>query len=83
MKPAAVMVDCRGDVVKECDVMGRAKLAWITPKREFELHTTAPHRHDIVDRVFEIDGRAADGETWIYRETHWRIDWCDCWKELR
>jgi hypothetical protein len=74
----AVMVDYMGEVVKDVQVCGRAKLVSVWPVRVIELDVTKPHRSDYVDRVFRLDGKAADGETYIYRETHWEVHQCTC-----
>ena len=83
--PKAVMVDYLGEPVKDVELSGKRKLVWqFTPAKDLDVER--PHRRDIVDRVFEIDGRAADGETWIYRETHAAVEWCDCvhgWERRR
>lgn len=64
-------------MVKEVDVCGRQILSWCVPERVYALDTSKPHRHDIVDRVFEIDGKSATGE-YIYREKYWDVSWCKC-----
>ncbi len=76
--PRAVLVDYRNEVVKECDVMGKAHILPVHPKRETPLDTSRPHRMDFVGRRFEIEGKAGDGETWIYRERFWEVTACDC-----
>jgi hypothetical protein len=75
------MVDYLGDVVKDTDVMGRAKIVPVFPERTFPLIKEEPHRTDCVGRAFVIDGRASDGETWIYRELYWEVTPCRCQDE--
>ena len=72
------MVDYLGEVVKDADLCGKAKLLTLLPYRTHELDVTKPHRADFVDRVFNIEGKAADGETYIYRETYWEVHPCTC-----
>jgi hypothetical protein len=74
----AVMVDYMGEVVKDVKLCGRAKLVPVLPHRVTELDVSKPHRADYVDRVFKLDGKTADGETYIYRETHWEFRQCTC-----
>ena len=78
MSVNAVEVDCNGEVVRDVPLCGRARLIPVLPMREVDLDTSKPHRGDIVTKVFEFDGKASDGKTYIYRELYWKISWCKC-----
>ena len=79
MHQPSVLVDCCNELVGEpFELCGRARILCVQPVRATPLNKKGPHRHDVVGRVFVLEGRSADGKTWIYRERYWETAECDC-----
>ena len=78
MLVTAVLVDCNNEVVGARPLCGSKYLLPVYPSRRVDLNVKSAHRDDLVVRVFELDGRATDNVTYIYRERYWSLDWCPC-----